>query len=104
MTTYGAMQKRLKYIQLDYGGGDHNDKGFASTLKCEDRISTLRIHRCLYEDTFRKEGKGFLLRATCCHADAFWLTSTISRSFTGGLASSKARGDPECMFYVTKTR
>ena len=101
LTSYKAMQHRLRYIQLDYGR-DGADSGFISTLKREDRMSTLRIHKCLYEGIFRAEGKSFLLRGTCCEADEFWLSSTSSRSFTGGLASSKARGDPECVFYVAK--
>lgn len=101
LTTYKSMQQRLRYLQVDYGG-EESDSGFLSTLKQEERMSTLRIHRCLYEEIFRAEEKGFLLRATCCQADTFWLSSTSSRSFTGGLASSKVLGDPECVFYVRK--
>lgn len=102
LTTYRSMQQRLLYIQLDYGR-DHATKGFVSTLKHESRMSSLRIHNCVYDEIFGKEDKGFLLNTTCCSADSFWLTATPSRSFTGGLASSKALGDAECVFYVTKT-
>jgi hypothetical protein len=98
MTTYGAMQQRLKFLDIDRG-----TYGFSSRLQLGAHMSTLRFTRCLYEDIFREEGKPELLGCVCCSADRFWFES--QKKFKAGLkAPGKADGSRECMFYVISQR
>jgi len=94
---YSSLTRRLQGLKVDYG------PRFDTELAIGPKESTLVVESCFYKRLFDKEGHPQLTACCCCSQDKFWLDAVPHRGIRAGLASSMARGDDACRFYVAKT-